>query len=89
MNGVGLKAKMFANSIDNVVNTDTFGLITDNTANDMLRQVEIYLLIEDCRTCHNSDYDTFQVTNAFIDIFRNIVYNLRWKLQSVTMDFIS
>ena len=80
---------MFTYYLKDIIYGDGFRFIVNNAVHDMLSQIHIYFLIENSRTCHDSNNDTFQVTYAFIHIFGNIIDYLLWKLESIAVYFIA
>ena len=56
---------------------------------NVLCQIQIYFLVENSRTCHNRNNDTFQIAYALIHIFSNIINHFRWELQSVAVYLIT
>lgn len=80
---------MLAYDFKNIVNCYSFCFVVNYAMHNVLCQIQIYFLVENSRTCHNRNNDTFQIAYALIHIFSNIINHFRWELQSVAVYLIT
>ena len=75
-----LQIEVLANYVDDIIDSDSFCLTTNDFTNNALCQVQIDFFIVNGRVGHDGNDNTFQVTHAFINILSNIVDYFRREL---------